>query len=69
MNWIRTTDNYPAKRSRVLFYNEHIGMQLGVFLPVYVTQFSDFENVFLSDNGGHYVNVSHWAIPEPPQLI
>lgn len=71
MKWIKTEEQLPEVRKKVLFcqsghYNG--AMYFGVFVAHYETQYGIHKNLFIDDLGGFHPvhSIPFWCYPTPP---
>ena len=70
MNWINVNDKLPKNRQKVLFCTRS-DVHKAIYMDKVINQHGDFNEVFLSSDGGHYQLemglVTHWMpLPELP---
>lgn len=71
IEWVNIKDRLPGRREKVLFVCG-FNIQKGVFMPEYITENGDFENIFRGDDQGFYITaadtITHWMpLPELPK--
>lgn len=71
IQWVSVSERLPNHRQVVLFSTHDRDVHKAIYMDKLINQYGDFEKVFMSTDGGHYLLeldiVKYWMLlPEPP---